>query len=150
MKVLTLITFLSLLITCASGQINSEGVRLLHSENNGGTGNNDFQIIHNQKELNLVISKNTTQFQVAGKETENNITFPKNSKVVLYNLGVFRSGDHTVTEIVNAEVKNKTLYLKLKTSYIPGKMQIQVISKPWIVFSVPSNYDFNSIKTTNN
>ncbi|WP_445432560.1 hypothetical protein [Chryseobacterium indoltheticum] len=116
---------------------------ILASESNGGSQNVGFEIIKNQEHLKNKITEN---FASAGMEPIMDIpSFPKDKKVVLYNLGRFNSGDHKIQEIKNISVKDNVLYVEVPMRE-SGGMQIQVLSNPWFIFSVPSNYQFTSVQ----
>lgn len=120
-------------------QANAE---ILVSESQGGTDRSGFVVIKNEQELKEKVKQN---FGKAGMNEVPNVTFPANKKVILYYLGTFNSGDHTITEIKKVSVKNNVLYVEVP-AYESGGMAIQVMSNPWMVFAVPSNYQFNSVE----
>lgn len=124
-------------------QANAE---ILMSESQGGTTRPGFVILKNEQEFQKAVKGGNFTIVEAGKEqSENYPDFPKNKKVILYNLGEFRSGDHKITEIKSISVKNNVLYVEVP-QYNSGGMEIQVISKPWMIFAVPSHYQFNSVE----
>ncbi len=120
--------------------------KILASESQGGTGKLEFSIIKNEQEFQKVLKGNSIVLVEAGKESEvQTPKFPKDKKVVLYNLGTFRSGDHRITEIKKISVKENVLQIEIP--FVEhGGMEIQVISNPYVIFTVPSNYQFNSIE----
>lgn len=120
-------------------QANAE---ILISESQGGTDHSGFVMIKNGQELKEKIKQN---FGKAGMNEMPNVAFPAGKKVVLYYLGTFNSGDHKITEIKNISVKNNVLCVEVP-QYISGGMEIQVISNPWMIFAVPSSYQFNSVE----
>lgn len=116
---------------------------ILVSESQGGSDHAGFKIIKDEEDLKNSIIEN---FNKAGIEPLIDIpVFQKDKKVVLYNLGTFNSGDHKVSEIKNISVKDNVLYVEIPENQ-SGVMAIQVMSNPWFVFSVPSSYQFNSVK----
>lgn len=124
-------------------QANAE---ILISESQGGASRPGFVILKNEQEFQKAIKGGSFTIVEAGKEpTVDYPDFPKNKKVILYNLGEFRSGDHKITEIKSVSVKNNILYIEVP-QYISGGMEIQVISNPWMIFAVPSSYQFNSVE----
>lgn len=148
----------SLLIACAvifmscastSSQKSSavqENAELLVSESQGGAEMPGFTIIKDEKDFRNRIRGS---FGVVDLDKESYIkypSFPKNKKVVLYNLGTFRSGSHKIDEIKNASVKNQILYVEVPAGEPSGGMEIQVISNPWIIFTVPASYQFTSVE----
>ncbi|WP_288374940.1 hypothetical protein [Chryseobacterium culicis] len=148
----------SLLIACAvifmscastSSQKSSavqENAELLVSESQGGAETPGFTIIKDEKDFRNRIRGS---FGVVDLDKESYIkypSFPKNKKVVLYNLGTFRSGSHKIDEIKNASVKNQILYVEVPAGEPSGGMEIQVISNPWIIFTVPASYQFTSVE----
>ncbi|AYN01766.1 hypothetical protein [Chryseobacterium sp. 3008163] len=125
-----------------SNNMQNKG-EILASETQGGAEQAGFTIIKDQQQLEKEITEN---FAVSGMEPVMQIpTFPKDKKVVLYNLGTFNSGDHKVSVIKSISVKNNILYVEVP-EYQSGGMAIQVMSNPWFIFSVPSNYQFNSVE----
>lgn len=123
-------------------QANAE---ILISESQGGADHAGFVMIKNQQELEKIIKVN---FGVAGLEREPKAQypkFPKNRKVILYNSGTFNSGDHRITTIKSISVKNNVLYVEVP-QYDSGGMAIHVMSNPWMIFTVPSEYQFNSVE----
>jgi hypothetical protein len=120
--------------------------QILASESQGGTGKVEFSIIQNEQEFQKALKGNSVV--VIGDGSESAVQtpkFPKDKKVVLYNLGTFRAGDHRITEIKNILVKENTL--QIEVPYVEhGGMEIQVISNPYVIFTVPSHYQFNSIE----
>lgn len=123
-----------------------KGGEILVSHSQGGADSPGFVIINNEKELRKAMQGGSIVLVEPGKEPEIDYpAFPKNKKVVLYNLGTFRSGDHSIKEIKSVSVKDKILYVEVPF-YESGGMEIQVISNPWMIFTVPSEYQFNSIQ----
>ncbi|MBE4949793.1 hypothetical protein [Chryseobacterium culicis] len=148
----------SLLIACAvifmscastSSQKSSamqENAELLVSESQGGAETPGFTIIKDEKDFR---NRVRGSFGVVDLDKESYIkypSFPKNKKVVLYNLGTFRSGSHKIDEIKNASVKNQILYVEVPAGEPSGGMEIQVMSNPWIIFTVPASYQFTSVE----
>lgn len=118
-------------------------IEILASETQGGTEKSGFVIINSQQELKTEI---TEKFAASGMEPVMEIpSLPKDKKVVLYNMGTFNSGDHKVLTIKSISVKNNILYVEVP-EYQSGGMEIQVMSNPWFIFSVPSNYQFTSVE----
>lgn len=118
----------------------------LVSESQGGTDKPGFRIIEDEKEFRKII---TGSFGIADLGKESYIKypqFPKNKKVVLYNLGTFRSGSHKIEEIKSISVKNQILYVEVPAGEPSGGMEIQVISSPWFIFTVPTDYKFTSVE----
>lgn len=143
----------AVIMSCANGPSQSSQktsdmqtkAEILVSESQGGADRSGFVMIRNQQELDEAVKKN---FDAAGMERElesHYPKFPKNRKVVLYNLGTFNSGDHKITTIKNISVKNNVLYVEVP-QYDSGGMAIYVMSNPWIIFTVPSEYQFNSVE----
>jgi len=120
---------------------------IIMSESQGGAEQAGFVIIKDEQEFqNVIKSKPGTSLVELGSEPVVKYpAFPVNKKVVLYNLGSFRAGDHTVREIKNISVKDNVLYVEVPMRE-SGGMQIQVLSNPWFIFSVPSNYQFTSVQ----
>lgn len=125
-----------------SGNMQNKS-EILASESNGGTEKAGFKLIKNQEELKKEITQN---FATAGMEPLMAIpSFPNDKKVVLYNLGRFNSGDHTIREIKSLSVQDNVLYVEVPM-YESGGMEIQVLSNPWFIFTVPASYKFTSVQ----
>lgn len=123
-----------------------ENTDLLVSENQGGADAPGFKIIKDEKDFRNIIS-GSFGISEPGKESYIKYPqFPKNKKVVLYNLGSFRSGSHKIEEIKNISVKNQILYVEVPAGEPSGGMEIQMISSPWIIFTVPADYKFTSVE----
>ena len=120
---------------------------IIMSESQGGAEQAGFVLIKDEQEFqNVIKSKQGTSLVELGSEPVVKYpAFPVNKKVVLYNLGSFRAGDHTVREIKSISVKDNVLYVEVPMRE-SGGMQIQVLSNPWFIFSVPSNYQFTSVQ----
>lgn len=120
--------------------------QILASESQGGTGKVEFSIIKNEQEFQKALKGNSVVVIGDGSESAVPVQkFPKDKKVVLYNLGNFRSGDHRITEIKKISVKENVL--QIEVPYVEhGGMEIQVISNPYVIFTVPSSYQFNAIE----
>jgi hypothetical protein len=122
-----------------------KGSEIIISESQGGADQPGFKMIKNEQELQNFANKGNSGIVELGKEpAKSSLVFPKNKKVVLYNLGMFRSGSHTVTQIKSVSVKDNVLYVEVP-AVESGGMEIQVISNPWFIFAVPSEYQFNSV-----
>lgn len=142
--------------------IFSEEKYIFHSEFNGGSKTSGFSIIKSQEELDLVMNQGKI-LSVQGKSNENKLKFPKNQKVILYNLGEFRAGNHQPQGIEKIKLNGDTLevYLKKrerKTSTPTNERknrleleirglepQIQAISTPWMLLSIPKKLNFTNI-----
>lgn len=120
--------------------------QILASESQGGTGKVEFSILKNEQEFQKALKGNSAVIISDGSQSAvETPKFPKDKKVVLYNLGTFRAGDHRITEIKKISVKDNVL--QIEVPYVEhGGMEIQVISNPYVIFAVPSNYNFNAIE----
>lgn len=120
---------------------------LLLSESQGGADQPGFKILKNEEELQKAMKGGNINLVEAGTEPTpvEYPKFPKDKKVVVYNLGMFRSGDHRISEIKSISVKNNILYVEVPFVE-SGGMEIQVISNPRIIFTVPLDYQFNSVE----
>lgn len=145
-----LILCLGLVMSCTStlSQKPSEmqkNAEILVSESQGGSDQPGFIIIKDEQEFQKIIKRNPGLVESGSESAAQYPKFPKDKKVVLYNLGTFRSGNHTISEIRSISVKNNILYVEVP-KYESGGMEIQMISSPWVVFTVPSSYQFNSVE----
>ncbi|MDR6403745.1 MULTISPECIES: hypothetical protein [Chryseobacterium] len=143
-----LILCLAFIMSCTAtpSQKSSEmqkNAEIFISESQGGGDEANFTIIRNEQELQKAIKGNSRVVDL-GKEAVYP-QFPKDKKVVLYNLGMFNSGDHKITHIKNISVKDNVLYVEVP-QYQSGGMEIQVMSNPWFIFTVPSDYQFTSVE----
>ncbi|RXM37494.1 hypothetical protein BOQ62_22135 [Chryseobacterium sp. CH21] len=146
-----LIACAAILMSCASTSSQKSSAvqgntELLVSESQGGTDVPGFTIIKDEKDFR---NRVRGSFGVVDLDKESYIkypSFPKNKKVVLYNLGTFRSGSHKIDEIKNTSVKNQILYVEVPAGEPSGGMEIQMISSPWIIFTVPADYQFTSVE----
>ncbi|MDR6485569.1 hypothetical protein J2799_000054 [Chryseobacterium vietnamense] len=148
----------SLLIACAAIFMSCAGTssqkssavqgntELLVSENQGGTDSPGFKIIKDEKDFRNIIRGSFSIAEVGKESYISYPKFPKNKKVVLYNLGSFRSGSHKIEEIKSISVKNQILYVEVPAGEPSGGMEIQVISSPWFIFTVPTDYKFTSVE----
>ncbi|MGG5210146.1 hypothetical protein ACQWU4_14565 [Chryseobacterium sp. MIQD13] len=118
---------------------------LLVSESQGGTDEAGFTIIKNEKEFRNAIKGSFGLIGLKKEPSVNYPDFPRNKKVVMYHMGTFRSGSHRITSIKNASVKNNVLYVEVPAER-SGGMEIQVLSNPWFIFAVPSDYQFTSVE----
>ncbi|KPE49484.1 hypothetical protein [Chryseobacterium indologenes] len=147
-----LVVCTAILMSCAgtsfqkSSDMQKSG-ELLVSESQGGADRPGFSVIKNEQEYQKAIKGNSGLVVVeSGKEPSANYpAFPKNKKVILYNLGSFRSGNRTVTAIKSVSVKDNILYVEVPYQETGG-MEIQVLSNPWFIFAVPSDYQFTSVE----
>ena len=135
-----------------SSQQNSQKMSedvILYTNTQGGTEKQGFRLIYDEKMLQKEIKERMLSFS---PESEADLVYPKfptNKKVVCFDLGQRNSGDYSIKKINKTWVKDKTLYLEVPMSEsMKGGMQIQVMSYPWVIFSVPSNDDFNKVEIT--
>jgi hypothetical protein len=146
-----LVVCTAILMSCAGtpSQKSSEmqkNTELLVSESQGGTDQSGFRIVTNEQEFHKAMKGNSNLIVEAGKEPSVNYPeFPKDKKVVLYNQGSFRSGDHKITQIKSISVKDQVLTVEVPARE-SGGMEIQMLSNPWFMFAVPSDYQFTSVK----
>lgn len=120
---------------------------IIKSESQGGAEQSGFVIIKNEQEFQNAIKslQSTSLVEVGTEPVMKYPAFPSDKKVILYNLGSFRSGDHRVNEIKSISAKDNVLYVEIPM-YESGGMEIQMLSNPWFIFTVPSNYQFNSVQ----
>lgn len=146
-----LFALMVILMSCVSvpaqkGSSVQNKAELLVSESQGGTDQPGFKIIKDEKDFHNTIKVGFGWADFGKEPAINYPKFPKNKKVVVYNLGSFRSGSHRVTEIRNVFVKDHILYVEVPGGEPSGGMEIQVISNPWIIFAVPADYQFTSVE----
>ncbi|WP_027379109.1 hypothetical protein [Chryseobacterium daeguense] len=138
---------LALIVSCTSAPSQkSSGMQkaeIIASESQGGGDEANFVILTNEQDLQKAIKGNSSVIDLGQAPVYPK--FPNDRKVVLYNLGRFNSGDHKITQIKNISVKDNVLYVEVP-EYQSGGMEIQVMSNPWFIFSVPSDYQFTSVK----
>lgn len=122
-----------------------KNAELLVSESQGGTDEAGFIIIKNEKEFRNSIKGSFGLIGLKKEPAVNYPKFPRNKKVILYHMGNFRSGSHRITMIKSISVKENVLTVEVPA--IPsGGMEIQVLSNPWFIFAVPSDYQFTSVE----
>jgi len=124
-----------------------EKSKIIISESQGGSEKPTFKILKNQKELETAINEKQSMslVEMGSQPVAKYPTFPTNETLVLYEMGRFNSGDHTIKEIKSLSVKNNVLYVEVPM-YESGAMEIQALSNPWFIFSVPSSYKFTSVQ----
>ncbi|MDN5423459.1 MAG: hypothetical protein L0G39_14720 [Chryseobacterium sp.] len=145
-----LIVSTALLLNCTAtpsqkSSAMQDNAELLVSESQGGTDVAGFTMIKNEQEFRNVIKGSFGLIGLKKEPSVNYPKFPRNKKVVLYHMGIFRSGSHRVTSIRNISVKNRVLYVEVPDA-ATGGMEIQVLSNPWFIFAVPSDYQFTSVE----
>nr|WP_315034646.1 hypothetical protein [uncultured Chryseobacterium sp.] len=146
-----LIVFAAIAMSCTSTppqktsgmQNNAE---LLVSESQGGADKPGFRIIKDENDFRNAFKGNFGLVELGKESSVNYPKFPKNKKVVLYNLGSFRSGSHSIAKIKSIAVKDNILYVEVPAGEPSGGMEIQVISNPWFMFTVPADYQFTSVE----
>ncbi|MEJ5104931.1 hypothetical protein [Chryseobacterium sp. MYb328] len=152
MKIL-LTAIAATLMSCASttsSQQNSSDMQqkaeFIVSGSQGGTKERGFKIIKDEKEFHTVVKSGSGLIEEGKNSTADYPEFPKDKKVVVYNLGSFRSGSHSINEIKGISVKNNVLHVEVPAGEPSGGMEIQILSNPWFVFAVPANYQFTSVE----
>lgn len=118
---------------------------IIVSESQGGAEQAGFSILKNDQEFQKAIKGNSMVVDLGSEPKAESHKFPTDKKVVLYNLGTFRSGDHRISEIKSVSVKDNVLYVEVPFAE-HGGMEIQVISNPYVIFTVPSHYNFTSVE----
>ena len=159
MKHFILIGFMSIFTSCLSQKNVKNDTKIsfsakkdiFYSNQNGGALYPSFSLIKNQEELDKVMLGEGT-FIIDNENTDNQkITFPKNRKVIKYNLGEFRSGSHTPEKLDAYRVNGETLELFIKKGKFEKEHEtdlvfsIQVVTRPYIIFSVPKKIEFKKI-----
>ncbi|RMZ58801.1 hypothetical protein D1632_14570 [Chryseobacterium nematophagum] len=143
-----IIVFLAVMVNCATKSSSklsemNQKTEIFISESNGGADKPGFRVVKDKQELQNIAK---SSFLSVDMDKEPKLPeFPTDKKVVLYNLGEFRSGDHRITQIKSLSVKDNVLYVEVP-QYISGGMEIQVISNPWLIFTVPLHFQFNSVQ----
>ncbi|WP_312076536.1 hypothetical protein [Chryseobacterium sp.] len=118
--------------------------QILTTSSQGGAESEGFVIIKDQQQLLSEIAKRTTEND---GDKQGYPPISSKNKIIIYDLGSFNSGDHRITEIKKASVSNNVLTLDVP-EYKSGGMEIMMISKPWILVSVPTDKTFSSVKIT--
>jgi len=159
MKHFILIGFMSIFTSCLSQKNVKNDTKIsfsakkdiFYSNQNGGALYPSFSLIKNQEELDKAMLGEGT-FIIDNENTDNQkITFPKNRKVIKYNLGEFRSGSHTPEKLDAYRVNGETLELFNKKGKFEKEHEtdlefsIQVVTRPYIIFSVPKKIEFKKI-----
>ena len=159
MKHFILIGFMSIFTSCFSQKKVKNDTKIsfsakkdiFYSNQNGGALYPSFSLIKSQEELDKALLGEGT-FIISDENTDNQkITFPKNRKVIKYNLGEFRSGSHTPEKLDAYRVNGETLELFIKKGKFEKEhktdleFSIQVVTRPYIIFSVPKKIEFKKI-----
>lgn len=118
--------------------------QILTTSSQGGAESEGFVIIKDQQQLLAEVAKRNT---VEDGEKPGYPSVSSKNKIIIYDLGSFNSGDHRITEIKKASVSNNVLTLEVP-EYKSGGMEIMMISKPWVLVSVPTDKPFSSVKIT--
>ena len=121
---------------------------IFYFDHTHGTKNRNFTILKKQKQLNQALNERklfiTEDLQTSGIY----LKFPKNQKVILYNFGEIRSGIYRVKGIdkIKLAKDNLEVYLiKEKNIEQNSKLQVQVITYPKMIFSIPKKINFKNI-----
>ena len=146
-----LFALITILMSCANAPSQKDSsvqkkAELLVSESQGGADQPGFRVLKDEKDFRNTIKTGFGWVNLGKEPATDYPKFPKNKKVVVYNLGSFRSGSHRITEIRDVSVKNKILYVEVPAGEPSGGMEIQVMSNPWIIFAVPADYQFTSVE----
>ena len=159
MKHFILIGFMSIFTSCFSQKKVKNDTKIsfsakkdiFYSNQNGGALYPSFSLVKNQEELDKAMLGEGT-FIIDSENTDNQkITFPKHRKVIKYNLGEFRSGNHTPEKLDAYRVNGETLELFIKKEKFEKEHEtdlefsIQVVTRPYIIFSVPKKVEFKKI-----
>lgn len=121
---------------------------IFYFDHTHGTKNRNFTILKKQKQLNQALNERklfiTEELQASGIY----LKFPRNQKVILYNFGEMRSGIYRIKGIdkIKLTEDNLEVYL-IKEQNIEqnSKLQVQVITYPKMIFSIPKNINFKNI-----
>lgn len=121
---------------------------IFYFDHSHGTKNRNFTILKKQKQLNQALNERklfiTEELQASGIY----LKFPRNQKVILYNFGEMRSGIYRIKGIdkIKLTEDNLEVYL-IKEQNIEqnSKLQVQVITYPKMIFSIPKNINFKNI-----
>lgn len=121
---------------------------IFYFDHTHGTKNRNFTILKKQKQLNQALNEKklfiTEELQASGIY----LKFPRNQKVILYNFGEMRSGIYRIKGIdkIKLTEDNLEVYL-IKEQNIEqnSKLQVQVITYPKMIFSIPKNINFKNI-----
>ena len=151
MKHFILIGFMSIFTSCLSQKNVKNDTKIsfsakkdiFYSNQNGGALYPSFSLIKNQEELDKAMLGEGT-FIIDNENTDNQkIAFPKNRK--------FRSGSHTPEKLDAYRVNEETLELFIKKGKFEKEHEndlefsIQVVTRPYIIFSVPKKIEFKKI-----
>ena len=143
-----LFLFLAFIVSCKTNVSNQSSPdlqpQILITASQGGAESEGFVIIKDQKQL---------ENEIARRSTVENNSIPAYDavsaeyKLVIYDLGSFKSGDHRITEIKKASVSNNILTLEVP-EYKSDGMEMMIISNPWLLISIPAKQSFTSVKLT--
>lgn len=147
-----LISCFATILSCTSATVQKSGdmqqkAEIIISESHGGAEKSGFKIIKDEQEFQETVKAKLNAFIIdpENESTRKYPAFPADRKVILYDQGGYNSGDHRINEIKGISVKDNVLYVEVP-AYDSGGMEIQVLSNPWFIFSVPSGYKFTSVQ----
>lgn len=163
MKTLKPLAFLlfTLILSCKAQQNDLQEMKkspgFFMSQWTGGNQDQGFVILKNNKDLTRFINGQggTGKVVIARSSDESEpikkYKIPRGQVVVFYSFGMKRSGQFTAKGIDSLKLKNKILELfltKERESPQQGGFEpkIQVISYPWMAFSIPETWKFDSIQ----
>ena len=121
---------------------------IFYFDHTHGTKTRNFTILKKQKQLNQALNERklfiTEELQASGIY----LKFPRNQKVILYNFGEMRSGIYRIKGIdkIKLTEDNLEVYL-IKEQNIEqnSKLQVQVITYPKMISSIPKKFNFKNI-----
>ena len=121
---------------------------IFYFDHTNGTKTKNFTILKKQKQLNQALNERKLFITEEPQASGIYLKFPRNQKVILYNFGEMRSGIYQIKGIdkIKLAKDNLEVYLiKEKNIEQNSKPQVQVITYPKMIFSIPKKFNFNNI-----
>lgn len=121
---------------------------IFYFDHTNGTKTKNFTILKKQKQLNQALNERKLFITEEPQASGIYLKFPRNQKVILYNFGEMRSGIYQIKGIdkIKLAKDNLEVYLiKEKNIEQNSKPQVQVITYPKMIFSVPKKFNFKNI-----
>lgn len=124
--------------------------KIILSGTQGGTGKSCYKILRSTEALRSEANRRNTVIIAEASSEQTQIALPGSCMAVVCDLGSYSSGDHSVSKILGTQKKGNVLEVFIPKKKIPGPldMEIQVLSRPWMIFTVPADDSVTEIKLT--
>ena len=122
---------------------------IFYFDHTNGTKTKNFTILKKQKQLNQALNERKLFITEEPQASGIYLKFPRNQKVILYNFGEMRSGIYQIKGIdkIKLAKDNLEVYLTRREKNIEqdSKLQVQIVTYPKMIFSIPKNINFKNI-----